>query len=75
MIKLFLQVRMPHKVLSSDMARLVESMKELQKNYQSFLSDHYVKQMLQASTIVAVNSRHLMEAVTSACKKARQMQA
>lgn len=60
---------MAHKVLSSDMQQLVKSMKELQENYQSFLLDHYQKQMLQSATIIAVNSKHLLEAFTSASKQ------
>ena len=61
---------MAHKVLSSDMSRLVERMKELQKNCHSFLADDYQKQLLQAATIVAVNSRHLLDAVNNARSKA-----
>ena len=57
---------MAHKVLSSDMAELVKSMKQLQENYHSFLLEHYQKQMLQSATIVAVNSKHLLEAYNSA---------
>lgn len=60
---------MAHKVLSSDMQQLVKSMKELQDNYQSFLLDHYEKQMLQSATIIAVNSKHLLEAFTMASKE------
>ena len=60
------KVQMAHKVLSSDMAELVKSMKQLQENYHSFLLEHYQKQMLQSATIVAVNSKHLLEAYNSA---------
>jgi focal adhesion kinase 1 len=60
------KVKMSNKVLSADMTQLVKSMKELQDNYQSFLCDHYQKQMLQSATIIAVNSKHLLEAFTAA---------
>lgn len=63
---------MAHKVLSSDMANVVQKMKDLQQNYQSFLMEHYQKEMLQASTIVAVNSRVLLDAVTNARKQRRK---
>ena len=63
---------MAHRVLSSDMQQLVKSMKELQENYHSFLLDHYQKQMLQSATIIAVNSKHLLEAFTSARKATRR---
>ena len=61
---------MAHKVLSSDMTRLVDRMRDLQKNCHSFLADDYQKQLLQAATIVAVNSRHLFDAVNNARSKA-----
>ena len=57
---------MAHKVLSSDMAQLVKSMKQLQENYHSFLLEHYQKQMLQSATIVGVSAKHLLEAYNSA---------
>lgn len=63
---------MAHKVLSSDMQQLVKSMKELQENYQSFLLDHYQKQMLQSANIIAVNSKHLLEAFSQARRSRRK---
>ncbi|XP_019852141.1 PREDICTED: focal adhesion kinase 1-like isoform X3 [Amphimedon queenslandica] len=65
------KVKMAHKVLSSDMTQLVKSMKELQENYQSFLLDHYQKQMLQSANIIAVNSKHLLEAFSQARRSRR----
>ena len=63
---------MAHKVLSTDMQQLVKSMKELQENYQSFLLDHYQKQMLKSANIIAVNSKHLLEAYTTAKRNAER---
>ena len=63
---------MAHKVLSSDMGQLIKSMKDLQENYHSFLLDHYQKQMLQSATIVAKNSKHLLEAFNNARKMGRR---
>ena len=68
------QVSMAHKVLSSDMAHLVEAMKNAQKHHQTFLEQEYRKQMFQAAHIVAVNSKQLMDAVNSARRKAHLMQ-
>ena len=65
---------MAHKVLSSDMGQLVKSMKDLQENYHSFLMDHYQKQMLQSAAIIAVNSKHLLEAYNKARKLSRRSQ-
>lgn len=64
---------MAQKVLSSDMTTLVESMKNAQKNYQTFLESEYQKQMLKAAHVVAVNSKLLLDAVHSARKKAHQL--
>ena len=65
---------MAHKVLSSDMGQLVKAMKDLQENYHSFLADHYQKQMLQSAAIVAVNSKHLLEAYNKAHRYVKQSQ-
>lgn len=65
---------MAHKVLSSDMAQLVKAMKDLQENYHSFVVEHYQKQMLQSATIIAVNSKHLLEAFNKARRLSRRSQ-
>ena len=70
----FLQVAMAHKVLSSDMSHLVEAMKNAQKHYQTFLEQEYQKQMLHAAHIVAVNSKQLLDATSSARRKAYYLQ-
>ena len=64
-----LKISMANKVLSSDVARLVEAMKDAQKNYQSFVEPVYQKQMLQAGHIIAVNAKQLLDTVNNARRK------
>lgn len=60
---------MATKVLSSDVTRLVDAMRDAQKNYQTFLEQEYQKQMLKAGHIIAVNAKQLLDTVNIARRK------
>lgn len=64
---------MAEKVLSSDMNQLVAAMKDAQTHYDKFLEQEYQKKMLKAAHVVAVNSKQLLDAVSSAKRKAQLM--
>lgn len=61
---------MAQKVLSADMNHLVSAMKDAQAHYDKFLEQEYQKKMLKAAHVVAVNSKLLLDAVSSAKQKA-----
>nr|QAU32675.1 focal adhesion kinase isoform 2 [Ephydatia muelleri] len=63
------EIIMANKVLSSDVTRLVDAMRDAQKNYQTFLEQEYQKQMLKAGHIIAVNAKQLLDTVNSARRK------
>ena len=63
------KIIMANKVLSSDVTRLVDAMRDAQKNYQTFLEQEYQKQMLKAGHIIAVNAKQLLDTVNSARRK------
>ena len=61
---------MANKVLSSDVTRLVEAMRDAQKHYQTFLEDDYQKKMLKAGHMIAFNAKQLLDTVNVARRKA-----
>ena len=63
------EINMATKVLSSDVTRLVDAMRDAQKNYQTFLEQEYQKQMLKAGHIIAVNAKQLLDTVNIARRK------
>lgn len=60
---------MAHKVLSSDMAELVNAMKLAVKYSQTTLDQEYRKAMLSAGHVLAVDAKHLFDVVDQARKK------
>ncbi len=59
---------MAHKVLSSDMAELINGLRLAQQFSSTPLDDHYRKQMLKAAHILAMDSKNLLDAVNAACQ-------
>lgn len=56
-------IEMAHKVLSSDMAKLITAMKTAQKYLHTTMSDEYKKGMLQSAHALAMDAKHLLDAV------------
>ena len=65
---ILLQIQMSHKVLSSDMASLVQAMKLAQEYSTTLLDGEYRKGMLQAAHVLAVDAKHLLDTVEGARK-------
>lgn len=63
------EVEMAHKVLSSDMASLINAMKLAQKYATTTLDQDYKKGMLSAGHILAVDAKNLLDTVDSARTK------
>ncbi|GFR18243.1 hypothetical protein TNCT_500511 [Trichonephila clavata] len=59
------EIQMAHKVLSKDMASLVESMQQAQKYSKTTLDGEYRKGMLSAAHVLAMDAKHLLDAVDS----------
>lgn len=59
-------IKMAHKVLGSDMNKLVAAMKLAHKYLNTTMSDQYTKGMLEASHALAMNAKSLLDAVDSA---------
>lgn len=59
-------IQMAHKVLGSDMSKLVSAMKVAQKYLHTTMADQYKKKMLEAAHALALNAKILLEAVDSA---------
>ncbi|XP_059144130.1 focal adhesion kinase 1-like [Physella acuta] len=60
------QVEMAQKVLSTDMASLINAMRLAQQNYHTPLLADYRKSMLKSAHALAMDSKHLLDAVDSA---------
>lgn len=56
---------MAHKVLSKDMASLVEAMQQAQKYSRTTLDNEYRKGMLAAAHILAMDAKNLLDVVDS----------
>ncbi|XP_078674929.1 focal adhesion kinase 1-like isoform X13 [Branchiostoma floridae x Branchiostoma belcheri] len=67
------EIEMAHKVLSSDMANLIEKMKLAQKYSNTTLDQEYKKGMLQSGHILAMDAKNLLDAVDSARIKSHQI--
>ncbi|CAH1253592.1 PTK2 [Branchiostoma lanceolatum] len=67
------EIEMAHKVLSSDMANLIEKMKLAQKYSNTTLDQEYKKGMLQSAHILAMDAKNLLDAVDSARIKSHQI--
>ena len=61
-----LQIEMAHKVLSSDMAELIQAMKLAQHYSTTMLDAEYRKGMLKAAHVLAMDSKHLLDVVDTA---------
>lgn len=57
---------MAHKVLSADMAELINAMKLAQKYSSTTLDQEYRKGMLSAGHVLAVDAKHLFDVVDTA---------
>lgn len=57
---------MAHKVLSADMAELINSMKLAQKYSTTTLDQEYRRGMLSAGHVLAVDAKHLFDVVDTA---------
>lgn len=60
---------MAHKVLSSDMAELINAMKMAQQYSSTLLDSEYRKGMLKAAHVLAMDSKNLLDAVDSVRKR------
>nr|XP_006823251.1 PREDICTED: focal adhesion kinase 1-like [Saccoglossus kowalevskii] len=60
------EVEMAHKVLSSDMSELVNSMKLAQKYASTTLDFEYKRNMLKAAHVLAMDAKNLLDVVDSA---------
>ena len=67
------QIEMAHKVLSSDMAELVASVKLAQQHASTLLEPEYRKRMLKAAHILAMDSKNLLDAVDSGRSKLSEL--
>lgn len=56
---------MAHKVLSKDMASLVEAMQQAQKYSRTTLDNEYRKGMLSAAHVLAMDAKNLLDVVDS----------
>lgn len=63
---------MAHKVLSSDMATLISSMRLAQQYSTTLLDGEYRKGMLKAAHVLAMDSKNLLDAVDSARRQHMQ---
>ncbi len=63
------QVEMAHKVLSSDMAELINAMRLAQQYSTTLLDSEYRKGMLKAAHVLAMDSKNLLDAVQNARKQ------
>ena len=59
----FFQIEMAHKVLSSDMAELINAMRLAQQYSTTLLDGDYRKGMLKAAHVLAMDSKNLLDAV------------
>lgn len=60
------EIEMAHKVLSSDMAELINAMKLAMKYSTTTLDQEYRKAMLSAAHVLAVDAKHLFDVVDQA---------
>uniref|UniRef100_A0A0B6ZXT7 non-specific protein-tyrosine kinase n=1 Tax=Arion vulgaris TaxID=1028688 RepID=A0A0B6ZXT7_9EUPU len=60
------QIEMAQKVLSTDMASLINSMRLAQQNYHTPLLADYMKGMLRSAHALAMDSKNLLDAVDTA---------
>jgi len=67
------EVEMAHKVLSSDMAELINAMKMAQKYSTTTLDQEYRKGMLSAAHVLAVDAKHLFDVVDAARKQSAKL--
>ncbi|CAH3176069.1 unnamed protein product [Porites lobata] len=67
------EVEMAHKVLSSDMAELINAMKMAQKYSTTTLDQEYRRGMLSAAHVLAVDAKHLFDVVDAARKQSSKM--
>ncbi|XP_032220316.1 focal adhesion kinase 1 isoform X2 [Nematostella vectensis] len=63
------EIEMAHKVLSADMAELINSMKLAQKYSTTTLDQEYRRGMLSAGHVLAVDAKHLFDVVDTARRK------
>lgn len=61
-----LQVEMAHKVLSSDMAQLIEAMRLAQSYSTTLMDNEYRRGMLKAAHVLAMDSKNLLDSVDNA---------
>ncbi|XP_038056830.1 focal adhesion kinase 1-like isoform X2 [Patiria miniata] len=66
-------IQMAHKVLSSDMAELINAMKLAQRYATTTLDQDYKKGMLSAGHILAVDAKNLLDAVDTARLRAQEV--
>lgn len=64
---------MAHKVLSSDMAELINAMKMAQKYSTTTLDQEYRRGMLSAAHVLAVDAKHLFDVVDEARKNSAKL--
>ena len=64
---------MAHKVLSSDMAELINAMKMAQKYSITTLDQEYRRGMLSAAHVLAVDAKHLFDVVDDARKQSAKL--
>ncbi|KAL9980383.1 hypothetical protein ACROYT_G008961 [Oculina patagonica] len=67
------EVEMAHKVLSSDMAELINAMKMAQKYSTTTLDQEYRRGMLSAAHVLAVDAKHLFDVVDQARKQSAKL--
>lgn len=61
-----MQIEMAHKVLSSDMAQLIDAMKLAQHYSTTLLDNEYRRGMLKAAHVLAMDSKNLLDSVDNA---------
>lgn len=67
------EVEMAHKVLSSDMAELINAMKLAQRYSTTTLDQEYRRGMLSAAHVLAVDAKHLFDVVDAARKQSAKL--
>ena len=66
------QIEMAHKVLSSDMAELIRTMRLAQQYSSTPLDVEYRKNMLKAAHVLAMDSKNLLDAVDNSRRRSIQ---
>lgn len=66
------EIEMAHRVLSKDMASLIAAMKAAHRYFKTTVEEDYRKAMLEASHILVIDAKNLLDTVDSVKQKVSQ---